>query len=135
LEQNGTHGASDLSERQIKVLPYLVVSRTRSEAAKLADIGRTTLHNWMNDPCFRRELERFRNEALELAYTELKGLALKAAQVVGDALEDSSPNVRLRAAQIALTIGLKVNELREIEQRLDRLDDALPLWASRNGKW
>ena len=119
MEQNGTQRAAALTERQIQVLPYLVVGHNRSEAAKLAHVGRTTLHNWMSDPRFRKEFERFRNEALDLAYTELKGLALKAAQVVGDAMEDSSPNVRLRAAQIALSIGLKVNELREVQQRLE----------------
>ena len=89
----------------------------------------------MEDDEFRRELERLRDEAAELAHIELKGLMFKATLVLGEAMEDSNPFIRLRAAQIALNAHLKANELNEIEKRLDLLDDALPLWSKRNMRW
>ena len=136
IEQNGTeNGVPTLTERQLNALPYLVAGRTITEGAELADIGRTTLYRWLNDPEFRSEFERLRNEAAELAYVELKGLMFKAALVLGGAMEDSNPFVRLRAAQIALSTSLKANELKEIEKRLDLMEDALPLWTKRNMKW
>ena len=76
--QNGTNGATWLTEKQLQAIPHLVASRSRSEAAKQAEIGRTTLYHWMEDEEFRKEIERLRDEALALAHVELKGLMLKA---------------------------------------------------------
>ncbi len=98
-------------------------------------MGRTTLYRWIEDDEFRRELERQRNEALDLAHVELKGLMLKATQVIGETMDDANPLVRLRAAQIALTFGLKAIEEKEIQRRIQLLEDALPLWTTRNTKW
>ena len=135
MEQNGTNGAVGLTERQLQALPFLVAASSRSEAAKLAAIARTTLYRWMEDYEFRRELERLRSEAADLTHCELKGLMFKAVQVLGEAMEDANTNVRLRAAQITLSVALKANELKEIQRRLQLLDDALPLWATRNARW
>ena len=75
-----------------------------SEAARRADVSRSSLYRWIEDDEFRRELERQRNEALELAHVELKGLMCKATQVLGEAMDNDNPFLRLRAAQIALTV-------------------------------
>jgi len=112
-----------------------VVAMHSGWAAKLAEVGRTTLYRWMENDEFRRELVRLRSEALDLAHVELKGLMLKATQVLGDTMDDTNPFVRLRAAQIALSIGLKAIEVKEIQRRVELLDDALPLWATRHAKW
>ena len=98
----------------------------------MADIGRTTLYRWMNDHRFRTSLERLRAEAGELANTELRGLMLKGTLVLAEAMEDPSPHVRVRAAKAALSIGLKAIDLKELRQRIERLDDALALWSRKN---
>ena len=87
------------------------------------------------DADFRRELERRRSEAAELAYAELQGLMLKGVHVLGEAMEDANPQIRLRAAQTALSLGLRATELKEVERLLDVLDDALPLWARTQTVW
>ncbi len=135
MERNGTNGATTLTDKQLQTLPHLVTAPSMSEAARRADVGRTTLYRWIEDDEFRRELERQRNEALELAHLELKGLMLKATQVVGEAMDDDNPFLRLRAAQIALTLGLKAIEVKELQSRIELLEDALPLWATRNARW
>ena len=135
MGQNGTNGTASLTDKQLQALPYLVAAPSLSEAAKLAEVGRTTLYRWMEDDEFRRELERLRSEALDLAHVELKGLMLKATQVVSETMDDANPFVRLRAAQIALSVGLKAVEVKEIQRRIQLLDDALPLWATKNARW
>lgn len=135
MGQNGTNGVPTLTERQLNALPYLVGEQTVTEGARLAEIGRTTFYRWMEDDDFRREFERLRNAACELAYSELKGLMLKSVLVLGELLEDPNPLVRIRAAQIALSTHLKANELKRIEERLDLMEDALPLWSKRNMRW
>ena len=134
MEQNGTNGATPLTDKQLKTLPHLVTAPSLSEAAKRADVGRTTLYRWIEDDEFRREHERQRNEAVDLAHIELKGLMLKATQVVGEAMDDANPFLRLRAAQIALSVGLKAIEVKELQHRIELLEDALPLWATRNAR-
>jgi len=134
LVQNETSGESGLTVNQLQALPYIVAAPSLSEAAKLAEVGRTTLYRWLEDDDFRNELERLRSEATDLAHCELKGLMLKAVQVLGEAMEDPNANVRLRAAHITLSVAFKANELKEIQQRLQLLDDALPLWSTRHTK-
>ena len=44
---------------------------------------------------------------------------LKAVLVVAEALEDPSSTVAIRAARATLETGLKANDLRDIQRRLD----------------
>jgi len=86
----------------------------------------------MEDHEFRSELNRLRSEAAELAVAEFQGLMLKAAQVLADAMEHSRPRVRLRASHIAISMGLKADELKDMNERIGRVDDALRLLARRH---
>lgn len=135
MEQNETPGTTPLTERQLAALPYLVASPTLSEGTEMAHVGRTTLWRWMQDDDFRQELERLRKEAAELAHAELNGLMFKAAQVLGEAMEDPNAYVRLRAARTAISAGFKANESKEFQERLDRVEDELVLLDSRKPKW
>ncbi len=132
MEQNGAEKQPSLSDKQLAALPYLVSPKSLSEAARLANVGRTTLYRWMNDPDFREELERRRQEAAELADTELKGLRLKALIVFAESMEDPDPYVRVRAAQVAYGFGIKSGDLAEVRKRLERVDESFHLWYSRN---
>ena len=136
MRHNGTENSEsadiDLTDRQVAALPYLTASTSVSEGARLADIGRATLHRWMHDDDFRRTLERLRSDAADLARTELRGLMLKGAFVLAEAMEDTSPAVRVRAAQAALSLGLKAIDLKELRDRIDLVDQALHLWAGRS---
>ena len=126
-ETDETIVESGLTERQVAALPYIVAGATLSEGARLASVGRATLYRWMEDDQFRSALERTRSEAAELARTELQGLMLKAVLVLAESLEDSAPNVRLRAANAALALGLKTLDSKELLRRIDYLDDAMTL--------
>ena len=135
MAHDGPHSretAPALSDKQLAALPYLVGATTLSEGAKLADIGRRTLYRWMTDPEFRETLETQRQEAADLAKTELKGLMLKSALVLAEAMDHPSAHIRVRAAQAALSCGLKAGDLKELQKRLERLDDAFALWVRKN---
>ena len=134
MEQDGTvHTdlATGLTEKQIVALPYVAAATSLSEGARLASIGRTTLHRWMDDAQFRHALQNARAEAADLARTELQGLMLKAVLVLAESLEHPKPEVRLRAASAAMALGLKVVDLKELHQRLDYLDDTVDLMRNK----
>ena len=131
-ETDYTHG---FTRRQRAALPYLVTATTVAEGARLANIGRATLYRWINDPDFRNRLETLRADAADLARTELDGLMLKGMLALAQALEDPSPAIRLRAVQITLVMGFKAKDLHDMARRLERVDEALHLWRSRNKSW
>ena len=116
-----------LTHRQTLAMPYLASGASLTEAAHAANVHRSTLHRWMKDPVFRDELERLRRDAINLAYTELQGIALKSVSVLADLLEDANPRVRNMAARTALYHAVKVKESRENHHRLDLLDRAVTL--------
>ena len=124
MEQNGTETSTPLTRRQIDALPYLVASTTLSEGATRANIARTTLYRWMNDPDFRERFETLRNTAADLAHAELRGLMFKGVLVLADAMDSDDPNLRLQAARTTLYAGLRALDLKELEKRLDALEDA-----------
>ena len=135
-EYNPTDEPSDgdsaaLTHRQITALPYLVASPTVKEGARLAGISRRTVHRWMEDDDFRDQFERLRDEALSLAHVELKGLTLKGTGVLAEMLEDPSSNIRLRAAQTAIAMGVKITEQTNIQKQIESLTEAFELQRSR----
>ncbi len=137
MEQDGTDHtghADGLTEKQMVALPYVAATTSLSEGARLASIGRTTLHRWMEDDRFRRALQNAREEAADLARTELQGLMLKAVHVLAESLEHPKPEVRLRAASAAMALGLKVVDIKELNQRLDYLDDTVDLMRNKRAR-
>lgn len=116
-----------LTARQQMALPYIAATPSVTRGAKAANIARATLHVWMKDPAFRSELERARKDAVELAHTELQGLALKSVAALAGLLEHPDPRVRSVAVRTALHHAARVSESREVRQRVELLDRAVTL--------
>ena len=120
-----------LSLRQQTALPVIAVSRTLTQAANDANINRTTLRRWMEDDKFREELVRLREEAAELARSELQELMLHSVGVLADAMENApSHDVRVRAARTALSFGMQLNEMKKLHHEIETLRDALDIWQT-----
>ena len=127
---------SDLSPRQQQILPFLVSSPTLSQAARDANINRNTLHRWMEDHRFRDELVRLRQEAAELARSELQELMLVSVGVLADAMENAaSHDVRVRAARTTLSFGMQLNDMKKLQEEVDTLRDALKIWQTHYSKF
>lgn len=128
MQQNETQEENgDLTVKQAAAMPYIAANPSATEAAKAAGISRVTLHRWMQDPSFRAELERNRKEAVDFAYAELRGLALKSVTTIADLLEDPDPRVRTMAARTALYNVAKIEEVHQLRNRFDVLDRAITL--------
>ncbi len=131
MRQNDTEKTTSLTDRQLAALPHVAASPTLSQAARSASVGRATLYRWLQDERFRQALDSLRAEAADFARSELQGLMLKGILVLSQAMDDSSADIRLRAARATLYLALKVKDIKEIQQRLDLIDEAFALRNSR----
>ena len=125
MAHNGTLVRDDsLTSRQAVALPHIAAESNLTRAAEAAQIGRRTLMRWMNDPAFRAELERIRQNISDLAFNLVEGLTLKSAIRLDQLLDDPDPNVRLRALKVALSTSLSVKEQKEIRNRIEVVENA-----------
>ena len=128
MAQNGPKsGKTSLTARQERALPILASASSIAEAARLSDIGRRTLHRWLDDPDFRDELARLHEEAADLARSQLQGVMLQAVLALADSLQDPNPEIRLRAIRTALDYSVKVNDIERLRKELHALEDSLDI--------
>ena len=116
--------SNGLTEKQEQALPHIAFAASMRQGANRAQVDRSTLKRWMNDPHFRAELKRMRDEASSLAKAKLQGLLLKSVLVLDEALEDPDPALRQRAARVLINAALRAEETDDLRRRLDDLDDA-----------
>ena len=113
--------------RQAAALPYVASESTLTRGAQAAQITRRTLTRWMNEPAFRAELERIRNNIADLAYSELEALSLKAAHRIEQLMDSDDPNVAHRASKTALSMSLTIRDQREVRRQMETLENAITL--------
>ncbi len=124
MAQNGSLFRDDsLTHRQAVALPHIAAEPNLERAAEAAQIGRRTLTRWMNDPAFRAELERIRQNISDLGFNLVEGLTLKSAIRLDQLLDDPDPNVRLRALKAALSLSLSVKEQKEVRHRIEVIEN------------
>ena len=117
----------ELSDRQITALPYIALASTNEEGARMAAIHVSTLRRWRQDPVFRDEFRRMREEAANLAFSEINGLALKSTAALAGLLDDDNPRVRTQAVRIALHESARNGEVARNARRVNQLQKALTL--------
>ncbi len=123
-----SHGSSvALAPRQTAALPYIASESNLAEGARAAQIAKSTLMRWMQEPAFRAELERVRRNINDLAFSELEGFTLKAVVRLAELLEHPDPNVRLRAAKTVLSTSIATREDKELRHKLETIDNALSI--------
>ena len=124
MRLNETVTSTALSPRQAAALPYIASEPTLTRGAQAAQIAKSTLMRWMNDPFFRAELERIRRNISDLAFNELEGLTLKSVIRLEQLLDDPDPRIRHRALKTALSTSLNIREQREFRSRIEVIENA-----------
>ena len=91
-------------------LDALIAGHTMAEAARIADVSRSTLYNWIKrDASFMAALNQWRDEIQELCHDRLMALAERATQALDRSLETADAKVALQ-----LLKGLGLLEKRKI---------------------
>lgn len=126
-DPNETVFDGNLSDRQVAALPFLAAAPTQAEGIRSAEISKATYWRWRQDPVFRDELRRMREDAATLAHVELNGLALKGTAALAELLDDPNPRVRTQAVRLALDLSVKLGEATQNRRRINQLQKALTL--------
>ena len=121
-----------LPGRQLTAIPVIVSSATIRQAARTLEVSERTIYRWLEDPDFRDELDRQREEAASLALQELRGLLSRTVAIYAESMEDPNPAIRLRAARYASTLGVQLHETQKLRAEIEVLEQALAEWKSKS---
>ena len=116
-----------MTPRKEKALQALLVSRTRTEAAKAAGIGESTLREYMKDPEFLdRYREAFGNLVQDAARQAGQALTL-ALSTLTEIMENTGEQAtaRIQAARYLVEYALRLGEQCDLLARLERLEAAV----------
>lgn len=111
-----------LTARQTRAILALVQSPTVEDAAKQANVGRSSVYLWMRQPDFRAKLVEARAELFRDGLDALRAATLKAVAVLGALMISRNENTRRLAAQAILALGLRAHEAVVVEDRLRHLE-------------
>ena len=125
MRQNATHSKKKLSNKQLRAIPQLVSSKSVSEAAELAGVGRQTIHRWMNDPAFKEEYERQRDEVARYARSGMRTLMYKALTIQAERLDSDDPKERAQASKAIMDYDTKTARTHENQKVIDRLNNLM----------
>ena len=116
---------SELPFRQQAALPGIAHARSLAQAARDTGVAERTLRRWLEDPSFRQELDRLRQESYDLARQQAQAAMPMCLSILADAaLESPDPALRLRAARYLLSYGVKFVEVDNLKERLNAVEDA-----------
>ena len=124
-----TKSASDkLSPAKERAIAALLATRTITEAAESARVGRATLFRWLrNDEDFRRCLQAARRQALGQATARLQQMAVSSVDSLQEIIADKKCSAASRVSGIRtnLDYAYRAIELEDIEERLTHIEEAI----------
>ena len=121
MQQDATNSEKELSERQELAIPHLVSAKSASETAELIGVNRTTIYRWMDDPTFRAEYDRQRDDVANFARDGMRTLMLKALSVQAERFDSDDPKERARVAKEIIDYDSKTAANSENQKLLKRL--------------
>ncbi|MBM4425001.1 MAG: hypothetical protein FJ030_16740 [Chloroflexi bacterium] len=123
-----------LTARKARAIASLLKETDVSSAAKAAGIGERTLHRWLRDADFQRELKAAEGRAIDTAVRRLADLTGTAVEKLRDAMtaKDAPLSAQVRAADIVLSRLLELRQLSDFESRLAAIEDALKVATKGN---
>ena len=116
-----------LTKKQQRAVQALAAGKDVADAARSARVKQSDLLAWLSLPEFRQALSGAEGNLLDTSTRRLLNLQSLAVSEVAGILADRSASheVRLRAAGQVIDTMLRLREMRDIEQRLQALEQSL----------
>jgi transposase-like protein len=92
------------SQRRKLAIAALLTTPTVKAAARLIGVGHATLHRWLRDPPFAREVEAAKENILAMASAELQAGTLEAVTTLREVTRNKKApaSARVQAARVFL---------------------------------
>lgn len=113
-----------LTSRHYQAIELLSAGQQITVTAETVGVSRKTVYAWLDDDLFSSELKRRQSVYLRRLNTRLINGSERALEVLLAGLESESETIRIRSASIITANYLKVVEIENILERLDRLENA-----------
>lgn len=112
------------TEKKEVVMASLLQTGSIQETAKATSVSETTIWRWMQDPAFNEEYTRLKRQALQTAVNRLQSIANEAVEVLRNVMQDEEnpAGSRVTAAKAVLDSSIKITELEDLQQRIERLE-------------
>jgi len=118
------------------LLLALACGATLDAAARQCGVSERTIYRRLEDPKFKKRLERVRADMVGRTSGMLTAAGCEAIRTLLTLQKDSTPTVRLGAARTTLEIGLKMRQMVDLEQRMAELEAMVASQdASMTGGW
>lgn len=116
-----------LRSNQRRAIEALLSGMTKGQAAAAAGVQPATLSRWLSEDDFQTVLREQGDRALQSAAVRLQGTLDEAVTVFRDVMvdEETSPAVRLRAADMVAGHTLKLMEITNLVERIEALEARL----------
>ncbi|VGO16692.1 hypothetical protein PDESU_05283 [Pontiella desulfatans] len=119
-----SRNVSDLSENQLRVLPFLISNSCVAQAAQEARVSAKQIYRWLQESKpFRDELRSRQMALADAAMSNLLSHMQKAVDTLIDLLESDKPTVRRAAARDLLDMVFKLKSVDDLEKRLEQLEE------------
>ncbi len=118
----------ELDSRKTRALSAMLCSRSVEEAAGLAGVSTTTIFRWLReDEHFRSEYSKNSSQLMEVGLRRLKQICSVAIETLASIMADGEATAasRVTAARATLELTLKIEEHRELVERVERLETRL----------
>ena len=114
-----------LTDRQLKAIPLLIAGRTITEGCEKAGIERTVYYDWLEQPEFKAELDRQRDEAAKMAFDTLTGALTKAVENLVKLLDHADDRLKRLACKDVIEYILKHREIEDLVKRIEAIEQRL----------
>jgi hypothetical protein len=94
-------------------------------AAEQAGVTDRTVRRKLATPEFRRQVAELRAELMSRALDHMTKNMTRAADVLAGLLDEQNPAMRLRAARSLLTLGLRLRDSIDLNDRIRDLEEEL----------
>lgn len=111
---------AQLTGRQTRAIAALLSEGSTSAASRASGVPRRSLTRWLREPAFREALAQAKAEAMQTVTARLSGLYLRALDVISADLQTGRN--RLQAAGLVLRLGPKLQEVGDLELRVQALE-------------
>jgi molecular chaperone DnaK (HSP70) len=116
---------NELTTRQSRTIPFIVTSPTIIEGVTKAGITTKTYYQWLEQPEFKAELDRQREEVAQNALDTLTQSLAKAVENLVKLLDNTDNRLRRLACKDVIEYILKHREIEDLDKRLTAIEQRL----------